>query len=444
MPTTRIVLRKDKPGANGFCPVDLIYSVSGQREHYRTDIKLHPLNWYQKEQKIVTPGKPEIKAAAISADLLPTRKEIEQIELKIAAIKKTISDIESRFELDRVKYTSQMVVEALKAITGGKTRKTEPPGYLYGFIDKYITDNEQTRVKGSLSVYKSLKRHLQGFEQAKNVRVLFENINYAFFSDFQNYLLSIKQTNVKGEALPLLNNITVAKILSTLKTFIGYAKQHGVYVSDNYKAFKLKKEPLEVIALTDTEFQALYSLDLSAVKRLDKVRDIFIFSCCTGLRYSDLKQLKHEHINGDEIRLTTTKTKEIHTIPLTGIAIKILSKYQSMAVPLPVMSNVKLNEYLKEVCELSKINTPVQIVRFRGAKREETTYKKFELITIHSGRKTFATLSLEKGMSAEEVMKVGGWKSYNSFKRYINITEKRVKNVMLKAWDNNTNKLKAV
>jgi len=131
-----------------------------------------------------------------------------------------------------------------------------------------------------------------------------------------------------------------------------------------------------------------------------------------------------------------------------------------MAKPLPVISNQKLNQYLKGwqekgkdgilkhnkgLCEIAGINESIEIVRYRGTQREAIVYPKYELIGVHTGRKTFATLSLEKGMSSEEVMAITGHKDYKSFKRYVKITEQRKKVVMIKAWGApKENKLKAI
>ncbi len=211
-----------------------------------------------------------------------------------------------------------------------------------------------------------------------------------------------------------------------------------------YRDFKIKKDTLEIIALTNEEFETLFYMDLSKDKRLAQVRDIFCFSCSTGLRYSDLDQLKREHIKNDEIRLTVKKTKELLTIPLNIYSNTILNRYASMMNPLPMISNQNLNYGVHELCKKAGINEPIEIVRFRGVKRESIIYPKHELISMHVGRKTFVTLSLEKGMTAEEVMACTGHKSYSSFKRYANVTEQRKKVVMTKAWGGLKNKLKAV
>ena len=110
------------------------------------------------------------------------------------------------------------------------------------------------------------------------------------------------------------------------------------------------------------------------------------------------------------------------------------------------MTNQRLNIYLKELCEIAGINEAIEIVRYRGVKREAITYKKYEKIGVHCGRKTFATLSLEKGMSAQQVMAIGGWEDYKSFARYVNVTNKLKAVAMTKAWGGELkeSKLKAV
>lgn len=441
MSTIRFVLRTDKIDKEGHSPIQLIYQISGQRKYFKTGEKLFSVNWNAADQQALYIDKKGAKKLIpdINFDLLPNTKEVEEVNSNLVAFKKDIADIERLFQLKKVIYSADMVIEALQESRSPETKKKERSNFVFDFIDKYIEDNASSREKGSMGVYKALKKHLKDFETAKRKKVSFDKIDYSFFLEFQNFLI-----NNKTKTAPLgLGNVTIAKQLSTLKTFLNYARMHGIVVSDNYKDFKIKKESLEVIALTNEEFETLYNIDLSKNKKLDQVRDVFCFSCATGLRYSDLSQLKREHIKAGEIRLTVTKTKQKLTIPLNPYSFAFLEKYSSLHQPLPVISNQKMNEYVKELCKKAGINEPVQIVRFRGARREENTYPKHELVSVHTGRKTFATLSLEKGMSAEEVMKIGGWKSYASFARYVNITQKRMKVVMSKAWGT-IPKLKAV
>lgn len=426
MSTIRFVLRTDKPDQSGLFPVQLIYQVSGQRKYFASGEKLRSENWDSVGQQALFLNKKEAKKLlpTTNYDSLPTSKEIENINSNLIALKREVAEIESRFELNKVIYSPAMVVQALKDNRSPLTKTEAPANHLYDFIDKYIEDHKTTREPGSLSVYKSLKNHLQAFQNYKHKKIGFENIDYSFFQEFQNFLISARR----------LNNTTVAKQLSTVKTFLNYARKHGYSINESYKDFTIKKENLEVIALTSEEFESLYNLDLSKNKKLDQVRDVFCFTCTTGLRFSDVAQLKREHIKADHIRIIVKKTREQLTIPLTKYSAAILAKYTDMHRPLPVISNQKTNEYLKELCKKAGLDEPTEIVRFRGAKRETNVYPKYQLISVHTGRKTFCTLSLEKGLSAEEVMAISGHKDYRSFKRYVKITEKRSQVVMYKAW----------
>ena len=350
--------------------------------------------------------------------------EVEEINSIIGLTRANIANIEKRFELDQTAYSAEEVIITLKGLQKEKTKKTEHREVLFDFMDKYILDHSASRVKGSLSVYKSVKNHLFNYQQKTKDIIRFGSIDYGFFQRFQAYLIST------GE----LNNTTIAKQLSTLKTFLNYAKESGIVVNESYRRFKIKKEKLEVIALTENEFTAILNKDLSANKKLDRVRDIFCFSCATGLRVSDLIQLRREHIKNDEIQLVVKKTKTELVIPLNKISAGILDKYWDNARPLPMISSAKINKYIKDVCKEAGITDPIEIVRFTGPKRETTVYPKYKLIHIHTGRKTFVTLSLEKGMSAEQVMAITGHTDYQSFKRYVDITKKLSKVVMVKAW----------
>jgi integrase len=438
MGTIRFELRNEKTDKTGKAPVRMIYQVSGQRKYYNTGQKVPSQSWHPDKQLAIYFDKKTAKKLYPTTpyDLLFTHSEAETLNNELSDLQKQVKEIEQRFEMDKIPYSAEMVIDKLNDHKKPTTKKEAPNKILFDFIDKYIEDHKMTREAGSLTVYKSLKNHLQDYQLATKKKIAFDKIDYSFFQSFQNFLIEKKG----------LNNTTVAKQLSTVKTFLNYAKTQGITVTDKYKDFKIKRETLEVIALTNEEFEALYYLDLSANKRLAQVRDVFCFACSTGLRYSDLNQLKREHIKHDEIRITVKKTKEPLSVPLTPYSKNILARYEAMHRPLPVISNQRLNDYVKELCSMAGISEQVEIVRFRGTKREAITYKKYELIGVHTGRKTFATLSLERGMSAEEVMTITGHRDYQSFKRYVKVTEQRKKTVMLKAWGGELSsiKLKAI
>lgn len=427
MSTIRFEIRRGQ-GERSLAAIRLFYQISGERKALKTGQKVYPANWNQDEQQAIFVRRGKLLQA-----------EVEDINLELKGMEKRIRDIEKRFELDGIQYDVDMVAEAFENPKGKATRSKKE---VSAFIDDYIANHSATRVKGSLSVYRSLKAHLEGYEKKNQTTISFSKIDHRFFQAFRNYLTGLTGQRKDGSVHRLLNNITIAKQLSTLKTFLNYARANGVEVPDT--KFKIQREgDLEVVALNEGEYLQLRDLDLSGRPAWDQVRDVFIFSCATGLRYSDLRQLSRDHIKGDEIDLRAVKTGNKTHIPLSPDALIILKKYAHRPVPLPVISNQKSNEALEKICKLAGINSPVEIVRKFGNERIAKVYPKYELVHMHCGRKTFATRMIALGMRAEIVMKIGGWKSWASFKRYMHLSDETIKAEM-KALFNKTSNLKAV
>lgn len=454
------ILRTDKQNKHGQRPIVMTVSVAGSLKKYPTGLNIFSENWDQVNKRVAFLNSKTAKSLShIDPLLLPMQSEVIRMNDQLSVLKKKVNDIAMGFQLENRRFTVLDVIDSLSKDRKLQS-KLEPSKYLYEFIDQYIITHEKVRQKGSLGVYKSLKKHLNDFQKEANIKVSFDSINYKFFELFQNHLL--QKNRVVGGEKQGLSNTTIAKQLSTLRTFLSYAKKNGITVDDNYKNFRITRKPLPVIALTNDELEKLLNVDLGDYEKriksytikgetisystLDKVRDIFCFGCVTGLRYSDLNALKWNNINNNEIRIVVTKTKDPLTIPLNQYSSRILQKYANYLRPLPTMSNQKINRYIKELCKYVGIDEDTEIVRFKGSERIDKTYKKYELVSAHTARKTFCTLSLERGMSAEEVMKISGHQSYQSFQRYVNVTEERKRNVMRNAWGvpGNIVKLKSV
>jgi integrase len=152
------------------------------------------------------------------------------------------------------------------------------------------------------------------------------------------------------------------------------------------------------------------------------VRDNFCFACLTGLRYSDLRLLKKENIKEDYIELRTEKTKDFLKIPLSPYAKDILIKNGGVLPRL--FSNQKTNVFLKEIGEIAELTEEILIVKYRAAQKVEFIAPKYKFLCTHTARRSFVTLSLEKGMRPETVMSITGHKDYKTFKKYIKMTDK--------------------
>jgi integrase len=448
--TTRFWLRKDRENLDTTCPVHLVYQVKGVRKVYGVpDLHLLPENWDVKKQSAfyISPAKAKKKKPEIKVEKLLSARQAEEVNNKLAGIRAHIARIEKRLELDNIPITPQAVVDMLKEQTTDTTKKEQPGNYIVDFIKKYVSENEGTHKSRTLQAYLGLATHLSGYEEVCGIRATFEHLDIPYLRGFVGHLLKPKEIVLpsgRKRNLDRMNNITVAKQISTLKTLLKFARiLYGITPNQAYQDFKVTRNDshLEVITLTEEEFKSMYNLDLTENKRLDQVRDVFCFSCATGLRYSDLAQLKREHIRHGVIKITVAKTKRPQEIPLNPYSYAILEKYKERHRPLPIISGQKTNQYIKELGKLAGIDTPVEKVREYGTQIEKRMAPKHKFMSIHMGRKTFTTLSLEKGMAPQEVMSLTGHTTFKSFKRYVDVTNDRKKAVMAQAWgevkDNN-------
>lgn len=186
---------------------------------------------------------------------------------------------------------------------------------------------------------------------------------------------------------------------------------------DEIEAFK--------IALKEREVEALISLDLSDNPKLDRVRDLFALEILTGQRYSDLpKILDVKHISPTNIQIYQEKTNERVTIPLHPRLKKHLAHiFEKYPDGLPVISNQKFNKYLKEVCTLAGFDREHSWITLSGKKKVTHSDVRYNLITSHTGRRTFCTLALKSGIHAEQVMKVTGHRTYEQFREYVKVDD---------------------
>ena len=432
--TIRFEIRKDKMNQEGKAPISCMISISQQRKRIATEISIPPDNWDKSTQRAVyiTKKRKSKLGSQVNDSDFSMQSDIDRVNNTLEKMRSRLNFIKEGFRFSEKEYNVEAIFESYsseKPTTGTKAEVKEKPTFktLPEFIDTYIERNKASRAKRSLGVYSQLKNHLEAFESWSGSKVTFERIRLSFFEEFQNYLIEERDS---------LNNNTIAKQLSTLKTLLGYARKHGIEMNQSYRDFTIKRQKLEVITLSEGEYRTLKTANLKGVSRHEKARDIFIFLCATSMRFSDYDQFKREHIKGSTIQLTMKKGSKPWEIPLNPDSLSILEKYRELAEPLPKISNAKLSKYIKEVCEVAEINESIEIVRYKGAEPIRNVHPKHKLVSAHTGRKTFCTLSLERGASVETVMKWSGHESYASFKRYVNLSRSHSISEMERVWGN--------
>lgn len=228
-------------------------------------------------------------------------------------------------------------------------------------------------------------------------------------------------------------NTTVAKNIQFVKWFLRWAKIKGYYNGDLHQTFSPKLKGVdgnskEVIHLTWEELQVLRHFNFPDNRAsLSRVRDVFLFLCFTGLRYSDVLKLKRSDVKDNHILVVTKKTNDGVKIELNKFSREILDKYKDMELgndkALPTISLQKMNDRLKEMGRLAGIDDPQRIVYFRKNKRIEEVYPKYALLTTHCGRRTFIVNALYLGIASEVIMKWTGHSDHKSMKPYVKIVD---------------------
>lgn len=234
-----------------------------------------------------------------------------------------------------------------------------------------------------------------------------------------------------------MRNSTIGKQLGFLKWFIRWAFKKGYHQNIAFETFKpkLKNTPKKVIFLTWNELNKLKACNIPQNKQyLERVRDVFLFCCFTGLRYSDVYNLRTSDVKADHIEITTVKTADSLVIELNNHSKAILEKYKDVHFEgnkvLPVISNQKMNDYLKELGELAEINEPIRETYYKGNQRIDEVTPKYALLGTHAGRRTFICNALALGIPAQVVMKWTGHSDYKAMKPYIDIADDIKANAM--------------
>lgn len=347
-------------------------------------------------------------------------------------------------ELKQIPTIDELKAEFLDAI--GK--KTEIPVIAnYEAKEPTVLDrleefkNEQGAVGqwayATMQCWKTFTNHLTKFSR----RVKFEDFDENGLNRFVRFLRITQNLEEK----------TVQKHFSNLKWFLNWAIRKGYTKQDFINRYKVKFKVLQkpVIFLTKEELLKLYQYQIPANQTkvtlhhyngdeyefkveeagaLAKTRDLFCFCAFTSLRYSDMAKVKRSDIIGDILYVTTKKTNDRLPIDLNSFAKEILEKYKDEKFPgglaLPVISNQKMNKYLKDLCELCEINEPITQTYYKATQRVEETKPKYEYIGTHAGRRTFICFALSSGIPPQVVMKWTGHSDYKAMKPYIDIAEK--------------------
>lgn len=260
--------------------------------------------------------------------------------------------------------------------------------------------------------YRNLKNILQEFEKAKKYKLTFSSVNSKFSSEFTNYCM-VDRAHI---------NNTYSRNLGLFKTFMLWSLKQGYTYNLAFQDFKKKKKVItNQIALKKEDLQRLLLFEFKT-KKLEEVRDIFVFSCVTGMRFGELKLISRMNVVDDTLFLKEEKgsEKETREIPLNDVASYILRKYDYR---LPLRANQKHNEYIKEVFEVAGYTDNVEKTTTRGKEVIREVMPYFERISTHTARRTFITMMKNKGKSDKLISKITGHRDMKTLNSYYQIDD---------------------
>lgn len=411
------------PGKLSICPIYLIIRYHNQKLVYPTEERIKPEYWNKTNQRAkVTRSFPE-------APYLNER--LDFIEL---TAKKTFRT----FMLDN-NYRTPAISELRKELDLMLRRGSNLSGInFFEFIDKFIVEtNSRTNprtgrsiARSTIQIYKHTFQLLKEYAGAKRKTIDFRDVDLDFYYDFVDFLKAKRK----------LSNNTIGKHISTIKLIMNDATERGLNDSIAYrsKRFQLGGEHVEKIYLTEQELGKIAKLNLENNKRLDRVRDLFLVGCWTGLRFSDLSLLTKENFVGDNLRIRTQKTDEEVVIPVHPVVKSIINKYEGEERILPnVISNAKMNEYLKEVMALVPELTEIFEQKvIKDGKLTKLKKRKCDLVTVHTARRSFATNLYLGKFPTVSIMKITGHRTESAFLEYIKITPTENAELLKMHWEN--------
>ncbi|MEI9808571.1 MAG: site-specific integrase [Bacteroidota bacterium] len=380
--------KKTKNDSDKMLSVYLRVTINGERFEVSAQRYVEPTKWSQKTGK--AKGNSE---------------EARSLNTHLDVLKNKVYDYQQEILQSGKLFTK----ETLRLKWYGLNERT------YSLVEVFKNHNDQLEAligksnsKATFGKYRTTLDHTIAFLQWKFQRsdIEISNITYSFITDFEFWLKSVQNCN---------HNTTI-KYISNLRKIINVCIRNGWLIKDPFIGFKMTKKEVVREILSEDELQTIITKEIKN-SRISQVRDIFVFSCFTGLAYIDAKRLKRSEIiigiDGERWIYTRRKKTDSPTrIPLLPPVLEIMEKYkedpqcinQDCLLPLP--SNAKLNAYLKEVADICGIN---------------------KYLTFHIARHTFATtVTLNNGVPIETVSKMLGHKSIKITQVYAKILDKKV------------------
>ena len=405
-----------RPSSDGSLAIRLRVCWSAHRVDVSTGLSApSPSVWDAERQCFVSSFRTVAGVPAVSLN--------RQLRSVVAAV----DDVFARFDLDHRRPPSVEELRSSVAVALGRAPVPAPGADVdaepsaYDVLRQFVTQMGVQNGWGERTHYKftTLSVHLREIDPSGELRLSQMDEPW-----LQRFMANLTRSG--------LRNTTAIKSLSILKWFLRWAVAHGYPVPPDFVEFRPRLRGTEpsshqVVYLEWDELMAVWDCDLSSMPHLEQVRDVFCFCCFSGLRYSDVSHLHRSDVYGDYIAVVTNKTADSLRIELNEWTRAVLARYAGREFPgglaLPVISNQKMNAYLKDVGRAAGLDAVQRMVYYQGSRRVEEVIEKWRLLTTHCARRTFVVHALRLGISAEVIMKWTGHSSFKAMRPYVAIVD---------------------
>jgi len=278
----------------------------------------------------------------------------------------------------------------------------------------------------TIKTYSTIYNNVLLYEKEKNIALKFSDFDLTFYNEFNEWL--IKKKNY--------SNNSMGKHIQIIKLVLNEASELGLNTNMKFKnkRFIVIKEQTDAIYLTEDEIEQIYQLDLSQHKRLDKTRDLFILGCKTGLRFGDFKNIHPSEIKDSFIMMRQAKTGEPVTVPIHPMVKQIIEKYNG-TLPRAKVNQIT-NKELKQIASMiPAFDEEVELSITKGGQKVRQVFKKNELISTHTARRSFCSNEYLAGTPSLSIMAISGHKTEKAFLRYIKVKSIDHAKIIQKSWE---------
>ncbi|OCK50682.1 integrase [Chryseobacterium sp. CBo1] len=311
----------------------------------------------------------------------------------------------------------ELTVDILKQRFDEKFKKITVKSDFFRIYQEFLDEKENDYTGNSISNstlkrYKCNKNLLEDFESNCKVKITLGKFDDKLYNRFLKYCIEEKKHSAN----------TLHRNVGLLKTFLLWALNKKYTYNNNFIAFKKPaKFTTDEIALNYEQVELIYNYDFSENKRLERVRDLFVFGCTTGMRFGNYSTISRSDVDGNFIRVIDLKSKSKNlAIPLNSISKSILEKYD---YNLPNITNQKMNEYIKEVFKKLEFTDEIKKTMKYGDELIDQKAEFWTRISSHTARRSFITIMKNKRVPDKVIMSYTGHTSLEVFNAYYRPSE---------------------